>query len=257
MLSWPTRSCVVFFVFILISRSSYAIPHQGLLLAQTPANVVEEGDRKTDRPSPRQNMLANIRQRRQLRSQFSAIEKWLPWGLLIVNAKSEVIFASRRAKSALKEGCGLMTMSGVFHADRACVDRGLRELIRLKITGAVPASESSAPNVIGVPDRNGRTRYAIRILPFDDQKGGGLALIAIVDLTMQFQIERSAAATVFRLSDREAEFAELFSAGLRVNDIAGRMRVAVNTARVHLRNVLKKTGCGSQIELARTFALLT
>jgi DNA-binding CsgD family transcriptional regulator len=59
---------------------------------------------------------------------------------------------------------------------------------------------------------------------------------------------------VFTLSEREAELAELFASGLRVDAIAGRMRISVNTARVHLRNVFAKTGCTSQIELARTFA---
>jgi DNA-binding CsgD family transcriptional regulator len=61
---------------------------------------------------------------------------------------------------------------------------------------------------------------------------------------------------VFRLSDREACFAELFAAGHRIDAIAERMGVTSNTARVHLRHVFAKTGCSSQIELARKLACI-
>jgi DNA-binding CsgD family transcriptional regulator len=53
---------------------------------------------------------------------------------------------------------------------------------------------------------------------------------------------------------REAEFAELFAAGHRIEMIAQIMGVAMNTARVHLRHVCAKVGCTSQIELARMLA---
>jgi DNA-binding CsgD family transcriptional regulator len=61
---------------------------------------------------------------------------------------------------------------------------------------------------------------------------------------------------VFRLSVREAHFAELFAAGYRIDAIAQAMGVTPNTARVHLRHVFAKTGCSNQIELARKFACI-
>ena len=208
---------------------------------------------------------ARARRRRQIKSRLATVEAWLPWGLMVVDKDGQIIFASRRARALLNDGSALSAVSGALRVERACVDRRLRELIRLAAGCDIPAVQDSMPqdslpqgsmlNVIGIPDRNGRTRYAIRMLPFLC-KEEELVLIAIVDLMVRLQIKASAAATIFQLSGREAEFAELFSAGLRINEIADQMHVAINTARVHLRNVFQKTGCCNQIELARTFALL-
>jgi len=217
----------------------------------------------TPQPTPRpENGLKDsedARRRRQIRSRFRTIAKSLPWGLLVVSEDSTIIFASDLALSLLEEeGSGLSSKSGAFRVKRASVDRGMQDLIRLNALGAVPTRKDSDPNVVGVPDLDGRIRYAIRVLPFADegQEESGLALVAIIDLKGQQQIKRSAAASIFQLSDREAEFAVLFSRGFRIKEIAVRMEVAVNTARVHLRNVFQKTGCSNQIELARRFALL-
>ena len=95
----------------------------------------------------------------------------------------------------------------------------------------------------------------MRLVPFPLEKSG-VALLAVMDMLGSVQIMRTKAASIFGLSEREAELAELFSQGLRVQEIAVRMGVAVNTARVHLRNVFTKTGANSQIELARIFTML-
>jgi DNA-binding CsgD family transcriptional regulator len=109
-------------------------------------------------------------------------------------------------------------------------------------------------NVLGVPDREGRTRYMLRVFPFTAARTLALVLIAVSDLVESRPIDRSTMAVVFSFSPREAELGELFSNGLRIEEIAPRMGIALNTARVHLRNVLAKTGCSNQIELARKFA---
>jgi DNA-binding CsgD family transcriptional regulator len=78
--------------------------------------------------------------------------------------------------------------------------------------------------------------------------------LIIADLASEIRVSRSAVARTFQLSTREAELAELFSTGLRVDAIAARMGISANTARIHLRNVFAKTGCANQVELARLFA---
>jgi DNA-binding CsgD family transcriptional regulator len=111
--------------------------------------------------------------------------------------------------------------------------------------------------VIGIPDKEGRLRYALRVVASgDDSSDDAVAIIAISDLFSRGAVCRDAVGKLFCLSDREAELAELFAIGCSLPEIASHMHVAVNTARVHLRNVFQKTGCSSQVELARKFAAL-
>jgi DNA-binding CsgD family transcriptional regulator len=79
----------------------------------------------------------------------------------------------------------------------------------------------------------------------------------VVDFNDRSGPSRSTVSTVFRLSAREAELAELFSQGLGLEAIAETMGIALNTARVHLRNIFQKTSCSTQLELFRRLTRLT
>jgi DNA-binding CsgD family transcriptional regulator len=191
----------------------------------------------------------------QFEFQSDVLQACFRWGLFVVDETGVIIFATKLARTFLTAGCGIGERAGRLHVERSCVDRGLRELISLN---AVNASEPNLPkkplNVLGVPDREGRTRYMVKVFPLPAVTTRALALIAVSDLVESRPIDRSTMATVFNFSPREAELGELFSNGLRIEEIAPRMGIALNTARVHLRNVLAKTGCSNQIELARKFA---
>lgn len=186
---------------------------------------------------------------------FEDLQACIRWGLFVVDETGVIVFATRRARTFLAAGFGIAERSGRFCVERSGVDRGLQALIRMN---AVRSSETSLHenplNVLGVPDREGRTHYLLKVFPFAAARSRALALVAVSDLVESRPIDRSIIAAVFNFSAREAELGELFSNGLRIEEIAPRMGVAMNTARVHLRNVLAKTGCSSQIELARTFA---
>lgn len=186
---------------------------------------------------------------------FEDLQACIRWGLFVVDETATIIFATKRGRAFLTAGCGIAERSGRFYVERSCVDRGLQALIRLNAVRSNEATLHENPlNVLGVPDREGRTHYVLKVFPFGAAKTRPLALVAVSDLVESPQIDRSIIAAVFNFSAREAELGELFSKGLRVEEIAPRMGVAMNTVRVHLRNVLTKTGCSSQIELARIFA---
>ena len=186
---------------------------------------------------------------------FEDLQTCIRWGLFVVNETSVIVFATRRARAFLAAGCGVGERSGRLYVERSCVDRSLQELIRLNaVRSSEVAVQKNPCNVLGVPDREGRTHYLLKVSPFGAAKSCSLALVAVSDLVESPPIDRSIIAAVFNFSAREAELGELFSNGLRIEEIAPRMGVAMNTVRVHLRNVLAKTGCSSQIELARTLA---
>lgn len=188
---------------------------------------------------------------------FEDLQACIRWGLLVVNETGLIVFATERGLNFLAAGSGIVERSGKFHVERTGVDRGLQRLIRLNAARCTEAhSHRDHADALGVPDRDGRTRYVLMVLPLAVAKTGSLVLIAISDLLVNARVDRSTIAAIFNLSAREAELGELFSNGLRIDEIAPRMGVAMNTVRAHLRSVLAKTGCSGQIELARTFARL-
>jgi DNA-binding NarL/FixJ family response regulator len=53
-----------------------------------------------------------------------------------------------------------------------------------------------------------------------------------------------------KLTMREREIAELIAAGLSNNEIAFRLRIAAHTTKSHVRNVMKKLGLHSRLQIA-------
>jgi DNA-binding CsgD family transcriptional regulator len=186
-----------------------------------------------------------------------AICNIFPAGLVVVDESGTILFANELACSLLESGQGIADHDGQIHVESTSANRGVRDLIRAAVSDlAEPARGSNGgSNVIGVHDHDGQIRYALKVLRLHGPAEDFSVVITITDL-VDGPIDRFAVAIVFGLSNREAEFAELFSRGLRLEDIAPRMGVTINTARVHLRHVLAKTGCANQVELARRFALM-
>ncbi len=182
------------------------------------------------------------------------LQHCIPWGILIVDQRRRILFANPQGRSFLKASGGLEERSGKVRGERTNIDRSLGELVQ---RAAAPSPNFIwAAEALGIPDGEGQPRYALKVIRCRTDQGDAAALLVITDLLSSIHVSREALGMVFHLSDREAEFAELFGSGLRIDAIARRMGIAVNTARVHLRNVFAKTGCASQIELARTFAYM-
>jgi DNA-binding CsgD family transcriptional regulator len=183
------------------------------------------------------------------------VHQCIPWGILIIDEQRHVLFANSRARAFLVAKGGLEQRGGRIHVERANVDRALGDLLKAVFaTGQDRSPPADPAAILGVPDREGRTRYALKIIPCATDQARVGALLVVADLTSEARVSRSAVARTFQFSAREAELAELFSSGLRIDAIAGRMGISSNTARIHLRNVFAKTGCANQVELARLFA---
>lgn len=176
----------------------------------------------------------------------------IPWGILVVSQNLEIIFSNARARIMLQQQDGLCAINGRLCAERSTTQR------KLETMAAAFMSKSQTSGLVGIPGKEGIQRYAIRMMPCElpEVFGKDSFLVVVSDLTDNARASRTTISNIFSLSEREAEFAEHFSGGLRVAIIAQKMGVAVNTARVHLRHVLAKTGANSQIDLARIFARL-
>ena len=177
-----------------------------------------------------------------------------PYGVIVVDRDLQIMNANEKARHYLIAEEGLSARSGRLHVGRACVMRRIHQAV-LQMTVSVPLKGLDKDlAIVGVPDSESRIRYAVRV-------GGRLhppddcwVLLVVAELINGNDVSRSELSSVFGLSEREAELAECFSKGMRVEQIAPMMGVSVNTARMHLRHVFLKTGCCTQVELARVIA---
>jgi DNA-binding CsgD family transcriptional regulator len=177
-----------------------------------------------------------------------------PYGIIVVDRDLQIMNANEKARHYLLAREGLSARSGKLHVGRAGVMRRIQEAV-LQMMLSVPLKGLDKDlAIVGVPDSESRIRYAIRV-------GGALhppddcwVLLVVAELIDGNDVSRSELSSVFGLSEREAELAECFSKGMRVEQIAPMMGVSINTARMHLRNVFLKTGCCTQVELARVIA---
>lgn len=185
---------------------------------------------------------------------LEVMEAIIKAGVVGVERDLSVQLITERARLLLNGGNGIEIREGRFHVERTSVKRRLQEMVERLLGGGTQSPQPGT--LIGIPNNDGRVRFAVKVVPLAEASGQRLALLAIVDLLRNDSVQRTAVAALFGLSDREAELADHFSKGLRIDEIASAMGIAPNTARVHLRSVFVKTGCTSQIELARIFALV-
>jgi DNA-binding CsgD family transcriptional regulator len=175
-----------------------------------------------------------------------------PYGIVLVDRDLRIVEANQRAKSYLAAEQGMAGRSGKLHLHRAGAMRRLHESVGRLLA---PCGSGQA-TIVGVPDAEGRIRYAVRVGAASERLGVQSALLVVAELIDGNDVSRSELSSVFGLSDREAELAECFSKGMRLERIAPIMQVTLATARMHLRRVFVKTGCCSQAELARMIALV-
>ncbi|MDB5640999.1 MAG: hypothetical protein JWN07_316 [Hyphomicrobiales bacterium] len=173
----------------------------------------------------------------------------LPCCLFILDRNYTIIVANDRGKTLLSRASGLSETKGRLLAQRASVDRSLKEMILKTIDGG------PAPGVqhIGIPDREGVTRYLVRLHPLTVESER-LAALLVIDLHARELPSPDVLVRIFGYSVREAEFAAFFAAGLTLDEVSQAMQITLHTARIHLRRVFAKTGCIGQAQLARVLA---
>jgi len=171
--------------------------------------------------------------------------------LIVVDGGLNILDSTQCARDLLAGQHGIEDCGGVVKIKRGSVCRTVTQLVHQAAGGNTGVD--AAVDIVGMPDNQGRTRFAVRVLPCQ-YLDSACALIMINDMLSTSHAPQSTLAKLFSLSTREAEFADCFAAGSRVEQIASDMAISSNTARIHLRHLFLKTGCKTQAELARLFA---
>jgi len=187
-----------------------------------------------------------------------ALAETSPWGLAILDLKSQVRFMNAQARSILARNNGITLSNGRVKLARSAADRALQQLIAMVLNGD-EVTDSDGFRVVPVPGSDDKVGYAIEVRPYAPMKDilrEPAALLIITDFDQAKTASGPVLAKVFSLSERESEFAEVFSRGYRLEETARLMQISPNTARVHLQHVLRKTGAQNQVELARVLSRL-
>ena len=100
----------------------------------------------------------------------------VPWGVAIITAGREILFANDRGRSFLGSRRGMEERGGRFHLENQKADNALNQLIH----NAVSAEPESAGR-IEVPDRDGGGHFVIRVLPCRTDEDERAALFIISD----------------------------------------------------------------------------
>lgn len=180
-----------------------------------------------------------------------------PWGLIAVDTEGQTRMMNARARTILARNNGILLNDGKVRLLRSSADRTLQSLISSSLQEAEGTDDDI--QVVPVPAKDGRIRYAIEVKKFNSvnefMRAPG-AVLLITDFDREKGASGQVLAKVFSLSERESQFAEVFGRGYRIEETAKIMQISTNTARVHLQHVLRKTGTQSQVELAHVLSRL-
>ena len=188
---------------------------------------------------------------------FDTAAKMFRSGLIAIDQNRVVLFSTPQATKVIEADEAVGLRKGMLAIERSSIQRTFEASLRKAVDLFLDNNLPETFDFLGIPDRTGDVRYAIKIVTVTQREGMVQILLSLVDFTDNRTPCRATFASVFRLSDREAELAELFSQGFGLEEISTRMGVALNTTRVHLRSVFQKTSCSGQLALLRTLSRLT
>ena len=178
----------------------------------------------------------------------------LPTGILLVDDRSKVVVANRRAEEILEAGDGLTVRGGAVRA----VDETDR--LRTMVAGAVRTAQGRATTPGGaltVSRRSAKRPLSVLVSPMRGScdllgaAGPALAAVLVVDPEQPVNVDEERLCQLYGLTRVEARLAWQIAQGKSVEEAAAALRIAVNSARTYLKRIFDKTGVHRQAELVR------
>ena len=170
----------------------------------------------------------------------------LPSGVLIVDGASRPLFVNAEGRRILAARDGFTVERGTLTASRSDDTRRLREFVARAATRGGGASLA-----LGRP--SAQRPFGIDVVPLTLPAGDGVAPrvvgIFIVDPERRTENEEHLLARLYALTPAEAGLATRLAAGESLIEAAGHRGIGHETARTHLKRILRKTGARRQAEL--------
>lgn len=190
--------------------------------------------------------------RLQMLDASTSILDALDVALVFLTGFGEPIQCSDAAEAIVASADGLSVVNGKLHATEPRVDARLREALRAA-TCAGRAIDSPSTVTIDRPSMKRPYRLLMSPLRHGLPQFAGMRQPEVLLLILDSENQRPVAVEVLRriygLTEREAALASVLSTGKPVDEAAGELGMAYETARSHLRRIFNKTETSRQTEL--------
>jgi DNA-binding CsgD family transcriptional regulator len=161
--------------------------------------------------------------------------------------------ASLRPLSANHEAIAILLYPEALEAPHSFTE-AFEKKIRRSLLRAQSLSSSRNTIYPGIQFKSGRREYLGRAFLLDDERDNKKSDAAAVLIVMERQVSGCLAVCQItqkcRLTHREEEVLTLLLQGLSSKEMAGRMRISLNTVKAFLRLVMIKMGASSRSEIA-------
>jgi DNA-binding CsgD family transcriptional regulator len=170
---------------------------------------------------------------------------------LVVARDGRIFYTNREAENLLRTRSGVTTTNGRLATGHRAVTDRLTALIRSAVDTATGCPGS--PGGVLAIERDDRLPLTILVAPFRTARNGfgapvPAAIVFVRDPERPTPM-RLALQSLFGLTIAEACIASMLAEGKSLADVATRQGIALNTIRVHLKNIFAKTGTARQGQL--------
>lgn len=187
----------------------------------------------------------------------SEILNLLFWGVVVIDLKEGVLFQNDAAEEVLSENDGLCRRGYQIQAARPAEQLRLEKLLRF----APSRAQADGLTIIGLVEverPSGKPAYRVLIarLGLGTRGGGTVSMMFFIDPERSQKSLCTAARKLYHLTQAESRLTEKLLTGKPLDEIASQMNVSRNTAKTHLRSVLRKAEVKRQVDLLLLLASL-
>jgi DNA-binding CsgD family transcriptional regulator len=190
----------------------------------------------------------------QVRSALAEALDLLPTGLILLDERRNIVLKNRGADRILKLNDGVRADGSGPSLEDARQNAEFQVLIADAIDSS-GGGHAVSTGFLAVKRPSGKQAFAAMIAPLLGSNrqvvGGAVVAIFIADPVGGRIQDPEVLASLYALTNSEAELVRLLADGLSLEEAAAKRGVSMNTARSHLKHVFAKTGTSRQGELVR------
>jgi DNA-binding CsgD family transcriptional regulator len=182
----------------------------------------------------------------------------LNFGVMVIERTMRVKYANAWARAMTTEDDRLSLDSGILRSEDHAHDTALRSLIE-HAAGSLGVQGAAGSWMYLARDGRPVPFIATPLAPSDALRSAWaspLALVLVGNSEARSVMDAGVLASLFGLTNKECIVAARLAAGETLQEIAEHEFLSLHTVRVHIRDILRKTGTHRQSELVRLLHLL-
>ena len=200
-------------------------------------------------------LLASVRQSHRA---YSRVLETLPFGVVFLDEKGEVIRATAPAERVLRCANGLVQTQNRVRATH--VDDNLRLQRVIQNTVRARCSRTTPGSTIVIRRTNDQRSLVVTVIPvlspeFLTITPHPAGLLLIVDPELTPRPRTALIQSALCLTQAEAALANTLFDGISLREAAEILGSSVNTCKTQLKSIYAKTGCRSHTDLAKSLLL--